>query len=222
MQKKTKIFSPQNDLFMAVILLISGSMNSYSLNIYGSVAGAHTGDLTKMSSHLVNGKWDSALNNALMIAFCIVGVLLTEILKHQLKTKGDWRKFALILVAFGLFGLSFASDEAPKQLMSCVCSLLCGSMLNLFRDCEEGSVNSTIQTGNMRTFSQFLYEAADKNCNGTWKKCFKFLGLILSYAAGAMLMTLLCNIFQQKAALFSAFACIGMSLIVKQIEKSQK
>ncbi len=209
----------KKNLFAAGILMIAGALNSYSNNMYNVVAGAHTGDLTKMSANLANGKWDAAANNGLMILFCIIGVLIDEVLKHNYRGKGDWRKAALVINGAGLALLSFAGDESPAKLMSYFCSLLCGLMLNMFRDCLAGSYNSTIATGNMRTLGQYLYEAADPRAKGDWKRFLSFFGLMASYASGAVLITFCCRAAAYRASLLPAAASIAMALVVLKDEK---
>jgi len=204
--------------FIASILFVSGCMNAYSNCIYGVVAGAHTGDLTKLSFGIVKGDWTLASFSIFMILAAIAGVVLAEGLKYNFKGNGDWRKVALWFLAAGLGFIATVSDGVEKNTMCYVCSLLCGFMLNLFRDGVCGTFNSTIATGNMRTLGQYFYEAMNPKAPGDWMRFLRFLLVIAAYFAGAIIMSFSCNILGKQASIFPAAICAIMAIAMKKYE----
>lgn len=150
-----------DSLLLAIFLTLAGGFqDAYSYNCRGQVfANAQTGNIVLFGQNLATGQWTRAIHYLLPVLSFVVGVYLTEWIRHhhQYSTRIHWRQTVLLgeivlLVCVGL--LPHTMDVAANILLSFACAM----QVNTFRKFRGLPCATTMCIGNMRSAASLLCE----------------------------------------------------------------
>lgn len=176
-------------VFMLLLTFVGGYSNAYSyFTRGGAFVSFHTGNITKLGIAAVTG--DSA-----MFFFCIVpicGGLLGAILAQLIKTYASkrsvqlWQKIALLIELIAFFIVGFLPPSVPDNAVNFFLSIILMFQLSNFRKYEGNVHNSTIETGNLRTFGQYCGDVLTKRNLAAVKKAGIYFIMVFSFPLGTL------------------------------------
>ncbi|MBR1848547.1 MAG: DUF1275 domain-containing protein [Lachnospiraceae bacterium] len=173
--------------FSAVLSLSGGLQDAYTYNLRDGVfANAQTGNVVLMSQHLMQGDLKLALHYLGPLLSFALGILLAEMIGHDLKKakKITWQQVILFLEICLLFVVGFLPTSV-NMLANALVSLSCAMQVQGFRKVHDFPYASTMCIGHLRrgmeSFSVYLREK-EKNM---LMKALHYFGIIFIFAFGA-------------------------------------
>ena len=207
-------------LLISAILSFSGGLqDTYTYLIRGEVfANAQTGNVVLLSRYIMTGDFKSGLHYLLPVIAFVIGIIVAEQIDYRFKyhERLHWRQIILViqsilLVIVGILPLSL------NTLANMLVSLSCAMQVQSFRKVRGHSYASTMIIGNIRSgtesFSKFL---RDKNRDMLLQSLY-YYGIILVFALGAGIGSLLSNVLGiytiWASALLLLISCMILSLV---------
>lgn len=224
---KTNKMPPwEKPLFIAILTFVGGYMNGYTyITRHNILSNMHTANMSKLGITLALGKWLDAFNYFIPIMFCLFGATFSELVRTIIsngKSKGDWRKFGLILEAIALFIIGLLPTSFPDGVVTNLVSFIMGYQLALFKTCLGVAFNTTICTGNIRNVGLSLFDALNETSKASIKKLFTFTVLTFSFVIGAIPGTLISGTLSVKAVWVCSIILLFQSLWMNDYEKNMK
>lgn len=223
-QIKKKVPPWERPMFMMIITIVGGYMNGYTyITRHNILSNMHTANMSKLGINIALGQWQYALSYFIPIVACILGATFSELVRTLLirhKSRGDWRKLALVLEAIALFFIGLLPTSFPDIIVTNLVSFFMGYQLCLFRDCLGIAFNTTICTGNIRNVGQLLYNASDEKSKDSIRKLIIFTCLTFSFAVGAIPGTLISIAINTKAVWVCSFILLSQAVWINIYECS--
>ena len=180
-------------LSLGLLLALSGGlMDAYSYLFRGQVfANAQTGNILLFSVYLTQGQWQDALEYLFPILAFSLGIGAAAIIRHLCRERRlHWRQICLGLEVVILV-LVAPLPQSANLLANSLISLACGAQVESFRKIDGSSVSTTMCIGNLRSA---LHSLVDVGFTGSRKErhaALVALSIILAFACGAILGSLL-------------------------------
>ena len=185
----------------AVLSLSGGLQDAYTYNVRGRVfANAQTGNVVLMGQHFMQGQWREGAAYLLPLCAFALGVFLAERIRFRFHdaAKPHWRQLVLIfeMLLLGVVGLlPGAYAMAANMLVSCACAM----QVQAFRTVHGYGYASTMCIGNLRSgtesLSQYLRDKEPEHL----RKALHYYGIILIFAVGAGVGSLLSGLLGVRA-----------------------
>ena len=213
-------------VFMSIYTMLAGFINSYTFFIRGgSFVSMHTGNFMRFGIFLYLQDFGEAMASFLPVVSCILGAALGCYGKFKFShfPLVKWQKSALIIQGVGLIIVGFAPLTVPNMLVNASLSLITGFQLNNFRHYEGAIHNSTIATGNMRTYGQHLATLCIHRDKASLVKIARYSLVFFSFPVGAVLGGFASDLFSIRAVWVAVLFIIPLVAMLIQGEKvSQK
>ncbi len=213
---------------VAFLTLSGGLQDAYSYCVRGKVfANAQTGNIVLMSSHFFAGDGWGGLRYLIPLAAFTCGVFAAEQIRARFRGMQalHWRQLVVgaeILLLFLAGFLPAELDFAANALVSFACAM----QVQAFRKLHGNAYASTMCIGNLRSgvsaFSAYLrtHEPAPL------RQACDYFGVIVLFAVGAGVGSVLAGIAGQKAIWFScALLLVSFTLMFireEEIERAEK
>jgi len=197
-----------------ILSLVGGFLDAYTYISRGGVfANAQTGNIVLMGIKCAKGEWLGASYYLMPVFAFVLGVILAEIIrrKHKLNTALHWRQIVIAMEIVVLILVSLLPQGNFNALANIAISFVCSLQVESFRKVNGHVLATTMCTGNLRSATEQLYRYIHDKNKETLYSSLQYYGIILFFMAGAVLGSILTNIYQVKAVLF---ACIGLSLVL--------
>ncbi len=194
-------------LLAAFLAIAGGFLDAYTYQVRGKVfANAQTGNIVLLGMNLAERKWGSALYYTVPILAFFLGIILAEwIRKHcQEKTRLHWRQLVIALEILLLSISAFLPCGRWDVVVNVCVSFVCALQVESFRKIRGNAYASTMCTGNLRSGTDYLYQAIEKKSRPLLKKSLQYYGIILFFIFGAAMGTLLTGLFSGRSILFAA------------------
>lgn len=179
-------------LMLGVILAaVGGFLDAYTYLCRGHVfANAQTGNIVLFGMRLAQGNISEAMRYLISIVAFAAGIVVAELVRAlfwQLR-RLHWRQ---IVVAFEIAVLVLAAflPASPwsNSLVNIMVSFVCALQVQTFRKLNGSFFATTMCTGNLRSATEFLYQAARKHDRALARRGLSYLCVILFFVLGAML-----------------------------------
>ncbi|MBZ2199838.1 MAG: YoaK family protein [Lentilactobacillus hilgardii] len=184
-------FSTKNSLTTLLQTFIMGSIDAYTFqNFDESFVSAQTGNLVVFAYELASKGWHTAYIRVPVLIGFLLGAFISQACKHlKLSTDRRFSIFLLLSVIFlGLFyGSMFTSINELNMLFTL--RLFSGYELTVFNKIGGTSVNNAIMTGNLKNFSNNVYEALFSRDHAALIKAGQFLSGICMFILGILFST---------------------------------
>ena len=109
----------------------------------------------------------------------------------------------------------------PDPLVNVLVAFVCALQVETFRKVRGNAFASTMCTGNLRSGTEALYQAAENGDPRAAEKSRYYYGVILFFIAGAALSGLLAGYFPQHAILLAAgFQAAAFARMIRLDEKT--
>ena len=141
-----------DSLLLAIFLTLAGGFqDAYSYNCRGQVfANAQTGNIVLFGQNLATGQWTRAFHYLLPVLSFVIGVYLTEWIRHHHKysTRIHWRQTVLLgeLLLLLIVGFLPNTMDIPANILL---SFACAMQVNTFRKIYEATRRLSMCIGNM-------------------------------------------------------------------------
>ncbi|MFD1125318.1 YoaK family protein [Lentilactobacillus raoultii] len=184
-------FSTKNSLTTLFQTFIMGSIDAYTFqNFNGSFVSAQTGNLVVFAYELAAKGWQTAYVRVPVLIGFLLGAFISQACKHlKLSTNHRFSAFLLLSILFLglLYGAMFTSITELPMLFSL--GLFSGYELTVFNKIGGTSVNNGIMTGNLKNFSNNVYEAIFSHDHDALIKAGHFLSGICMFVFGILFST---------------------------------
>lgn len=205
-------------LLIGILLaLVGGFLDIYTYILKGNVfANAQTGNMVLMGLKLANQDYLGTIYYLIPIIAFFLGIIISEYIKHKLSKVQyiEWQHLIIIIEIIILALIAFIPKEIPDLICNATIGLVCSLQVNTFKTINGLPYASTMCTGNLRSAGQklstFLLHKDKKSLN----HCLNYLIIIISFISGAIIATILINLFNQTALLFCCFILIITLLIL--------
>lgn len=217
MKLETTIKAEETLLFMALMTFAGGFINAYTFFLRGGAfVSFHTGNMVRLGLFLYQRDWAGLWSAAAPILGCLVGVVAANLLKAACGKRPvrHWQKLSVVTELVVLAAVGLVPLTAPSGGVNWVLSVATGFQLNNFR-LYEGSVhNTTICTGNLRTFGQHLTKLMLKPSGAALREVTRSFMLVFSFPFGAFVGALLCPVLGAQTVWVAALSMLGCWLLL--------
>lgn len=187
---------PSRNYEIAVLLTLAGGfLDAYTYACRGGVfANAQTGNTVKLAIFLARGDYGDSLRFVISILAFFLGTLIAVHLENVLERKGIlFVRRGVLLLEMGLVTVvSFLPQEEHwNMLANTLVSLLCAMQMECFRTFVGQPITTTVATGNLRKFVEFLYKSASQRNPGDLKAALYYILTVVFFCLGAALGTVM-------------------------------
>ena len=192
---------------LSALLSFSGGLqDAYTYNVRdGIFANAQTGNVVFMSQRLMTGDFRGALRYFLPLVAFASGILVAEQIAHFFKkiNKVYWRHVILILEIIVLSIVGFLPEEF-NELANILVSFTCAMQVQTFRSLKGHNYASTMCIGNLRRGTESLSKYLRTRNKSNIIDSLYYFGIILVFAIGAGLGSILSGYWGFKTILISS------------------
>lgn len=203
-------------LITAIFLsIVGGMLDAHTFLFRGKIfANTQTGNIVFLALSVSNQNFSKTLNYIFSLIAFIIGIFLTEILKHFFKNKILMFVNIVILIEILFLALlAFFPENFLNNVVISIISFVCSMQTNGFRTVHGSLYASTMCTGNLRSASaNFLNFVLLKN-KQQGLVCLRYVIILFAFFVGVVLGCFLTRIFCQFTLLFCA-SVLFFNLIV--------
>lgn len=179
-------FSTKNSLTTLFQTFIMGAIDAYTFqNFAGSFVSAQTGNLVVFAYELVSKGWQTAYVRLPVLIGFLIGAFISQAAKHL--PFSDRNRF-IILLAFSTLLLAIVDGTillgAGELTILFILGFFSGYELTVFNKIGGTSVNNGIMTGNLKNFSNNVYEAIFSRNHQALLQAGFFLSGIMMFVLG--------------------------------------
>lgn len=188
-----------------VLIAVAGFFGAYTFLLRGNVfCNAQTGNVVLMGIAFGSGKWGEAFYYLIPISAYILGAFVSEFSPNPIKYRLliRWDTLLILIEMIAVFALGFVPESAPVQISQVVINFIASMQYNTFRQAEGIPMATTFATNHIRQIGIGLakelrhLQSGDKSHR---KKLAKHFQMLLFFAGGSIVGTVLCNLFLGKA-----------------------
>ncbi|MFJ3762650.1 YoaK family protein [Streptomyces sp. NPDC090080] len=173
----------------SILACVGGMLDAYTYVCRGGVfANAQTGNIVLFGIAASQRRWTDALDHIPPILAFIAGVLVAEILRRpKVVLFLRWPvEAAMMLELSVLASVGMIPAGASNVLVSTLISFTMSVQLSMFRTLGDTAYNSTLATGNLRTFTQNAYAAVVNKDAAAWRHAIDFGQTIIAFFLGGV------------------------------------
>ena len=192
-----------SDSFRAAVFIVlsGGFQDAYTYWCRGEVfANAQTGNIVLLSTALFRGEWQTVLKYFIPVFSFLVGIAAAEAIHIRLKSyeRLHWRQIVLIGEIALLFVVGFL-PQSVEPLANSLVSFVCALQVQTFHKVRGHSYASTMCIGNLRCAAESVCAYCRLHDKRILRKAMTYFGVILIFAVGAGLGSLLTSALGFKA-----------------------
>jgi uncharacterized membrane protein YoaK (UPF0700 family) len=185
-----------------LLAMVGGFLDIYTYKLRGGVfANAQTGNIVLMAASIGEGIPTQFIRYVLPISAFIIGVFVTEVIRH--KTSGEqfihWRQLILLLEILLLFGIGFLPSGRLDPEVNIAVSFVCSLQVSAFRKLHGLTYATTMCTGNLRTGTEEIYRFFTKKDREAGKKALLYFLIIFMFIIGVIFGIYSILLFQERA-----------------------
>ncbi|MFG6395488.1 MAG: DUF1275 domain-containing protein [Lachnospiraceae bacterium] len=202
MDKKQSFLECERNRVFYLLMMSSGMLGAFTYCVRGGVfCNAQTGNIVLLGMAIGHGNWKEALYLIIPITAYCLGAVVSEILPGPVKKTGVVRWDTLLTgieIAVTLL-LGFLPESTPFQISQVAINFICSMQYNTFRQAEGIPMATTFCTNHVRQTGISLVKWLLKGNVAYSRKFIRHAGMLLMFIIGAVLSTVLCNLFTGKA-----------------------
>ena len=203
----------------AVLLTVTGGfLDAYTYFVRGKVfANAQTGNIIKLGIAIAQGNTEGIIDFLMPItAFCI-GILTVLTIKHHFKKRKIRyiHRAVLIIEILSLLVTAFLpQQEVTNVLCNIIVSFVCAMQMEAFKTFMGQAFATTVSTGNLRKFLEFLYRAVIGKKKEDRQTALQYFLIVLLFIGGVILGTISAEIMNIRASLIPVILlCLSYIII---------
>ena len=189
------------------LTLSGGFQDAYTYFCRGKVfANAQTGNIVLWGTHMAKREWGMAFRYLAPILAFVAGVYVAEHIKrvHREREGGllHWRQIVVAVEIALLFAVGFM-PQSMNMAANVTVSFVCSMQVNAFRKIKGSPYASTMCIGNLRNATASFYAYRHSKDKKILDKCLRYYIVIIIFALGATLGSVLTERFGVKTIWFS-------------------
>ncbi len=195
------------------LTFVGGYLNAYCFFTRGGAFGTfHTGNIVRVGLSVVQK--DSAQFWAAMMPIigAVVGGILANTLKLTTQEDLSYQRRVIFLQLLTFLAVGLLLSDATNSLVNFVVPMVSMFQLSSFRRARERAHNSTIMTGNLRTFAQLLFEMINKRTKKSVEDFFSYSFTFLSFFFGVVVGGYI-SVMAGKPAIWACAVVMAMILM---------
>ena len=205
----------------AAFLSVSGGLQDmYTYISRGHVfANAQTGNIVLLSQHIFAGNWADVMRYLMPVLSFMFGVAAaTEIRQHfQNIGRIHWRQIVILIEMSMLFLVGFLPGKMDLVANAFV-SFSCAMQVQTFRKVDSYAFASTMCIGNIRSGMEALCAYRQSHNRQILYKAFHYFGIIILFAFGAGIGSILIPVFKLQTIWFSSFLLYRKVLLWRTLD----
>lgn len=192
-------------ILASLLAIVGGFLDAYTFCCRDKVfANAQTGNIVRVGITLANGEYYKTLRYSIPILAFSIGVLLAMYMRNKSYSKCHWRQVVLFFEAMIIVIVSFIPMNNILNIISNILiSFLCAMQAESFRKVLGKPFSSTMCTGNLRSGTEYLYNALASKDYKLLKNMMQYLLIIIFFISGTFIGVLITNALLEKAILIS-------------------
>jgi len=194
----TKQMSESIPIYM-ILALSGGCMDAYSYLNRGRVfANAQTGNMLLFGVNCADRNISDALRYLWPVLAFAAGIMLSDLIRYKIQPQRlHWRQFSVMLEMAVIFLVCWLPQDlnSPANVLT---SFVCGLQVESFRSVHGNAMATTMCIGNLRSATALLFNYRHTHSKTALGKSLKYYGVILIFAAGAVLGVKLSEIYQEE------------------------
>ncbi len=213
MNKKIQI---SDSLPCGMLLALSGGcMDAYSYLFRDKVfANAQTGNILLLGVNMASGNFKEMIIYFWPVLAFALGIVISDIIKHNTGFTGmHWRQISVGVEAIILLSVAFI-PQTYNILANSLISFACGIQVESFRKIHGNVIATTMCIGNLRSgmynFDEYIRTRDKKNL----KSSILYFIIIITFVTGAIIESLLLELFGSFAIIMSVLILIVALLIM--------
>jgi len=208
----------------ALLAIIGGFLDAYTYISRDSVfANAQTGNIVLLGVNISNGNIKEASFYLLPIIAFFIGIIAAEMIKkrHKYNESIHWRQIVILMEIITLLVVGFIPKGEYDMLSNILISFVCSLQVESFRKVNGNAYATTMCTGNLRSATEHLYNYKQTKNKKLLKNSLQYYGIILFFIIGAVIGSIITNIFMTKAVLFTLIG-LGIVFMLMYIEAEEE
>lgn len=190
---------------IAVLLaLVGGFLDAYTYCCRDQVfANAQTGNVVRVGMTFANGEYLKTVRYFIpIIAFCL-GIMLTMFIRHYFlnKTYFHWRQIVLFIEIIVILIVAWIPVGKFNIVVNIMISFICAMQAECFRKVLGKPFSSTMCTGNLRSGTEYFYQAMKYHNKSEMKKCMHYCFIVFFFVFGAALGVWMTKLIIEKSIL---------------------
>ncbi|BCI60690.1 YoaK family protein [Solibaculum mannosilyticum] len=204
-ERQKKRWMTQSYFLGSMLAAVGGFLDAYTYILRGGVfANAQTGNIVLLGFNLAQWNLGQVLYDLVPIGAFAVGIIASEFIRRRFQRYRilHWRQLIVAAECLVLVGVAFIPLGDGDVLANIVISFLCAMQVEAFQTVDGQVVSTIMCTGNLRSATESIYRYRVRGNKEDRTKGLKYYGIVLFFAAGALVGTLLSNALGEKAVLF--------------------
>lgn len=199
----------ERDWIFHMLITVAGFFGAYTYLLRGGVfCNAQTGNVVLMGMALGAGNWSKALYYIIPISAYLLGSFISELIPGPVKKhlRLRWDTLLIAIEMFTVLLLGFVPESAPVQISQIAINFIASMQYNTFRQSQGTPMATTFATNHIRQIGIGLAKEVQhrRTNNKTHReKLRKHFEMLLFFVLGAIIGTMLGNLFLGKAIWFT-------------------
>ena len=182
----------------ALLMTVGGYLGAFTYNLRGGVfCNAQTANVVLFAIALGKGAFGQAIYYVIPMSAYLAGAILSEALPLKLRRAGliRWDTALVGLELLAVLILGFLPESAPFQITQVAVNFICSMQYNTFRQAQGVPMATTFCTNHIRQTGVHLAKWLRGGHPQERALCLAHMGMVLAFAAGGVVCTLLCPRF---------------------------
>lgn len=199
MSENTQIKGSRTFPVAVLLTLAGGYLDAYTYSSRGGVfANAQTGNIVKFGIALANSNFTRCLQLLVPITAFVIGILAALVIEtYFLKKEIHFIRRMVLIMEMTVMVISalLPQSEIGNMLANTMISFVCAMQMEAFKTFAGQPFATTVSTGNLRKFIEFLYQGCVEHDNGKLKIALMYLTIVIIFITGALIGTLITDAY---------------------------
>ncbi|WP_290770948.1 YoaK family protein [Anaerofustis sp.] len=200
-----------------ILALVGGFLDAYTYISRGNVfANAQTGNIVLLGVNFAQGNLKMVGFYFLPILAFFIGIIAAEMIKkrHKYNENIHWRQIIIVIEIITLLIVGFIPGGRLDMLSNILISFVCSLQVESFRKVNGNAYATTMCTGNLRSATEHLYNFKQTKDKNLLKNSIQYYGIICFFIIGAIIGSILTDIFMTKSVLFTLIGLLTVFMLM--------
>lgn len=186
-----------------LLITVGGFFGAYTFSVKGGVfCNAQTANIVLFGMALGNMDFSRATYLLIPISSYFIGTMVSEYLALKIKKyrKLRWDTILIGVEIITVIILGLLPSSVPDQVFQVTINFICAMQFNTFRQAEKVGMATTFVTNHIRQTGSFFVRWLRKRHEKKYlNRSLRHLCMILCFIGGAVLSTVMCHYFKDRA-----------------------
>lgn len=208
-----------------LLAVAGGYLDVYTYIARGHVfANAQTGNMVLFGVNLAQGNWLKSLSYLIPILAFVLGIFLTAAVRERFPGGKllHWRQITITIEIAVLCAVAFLPGGAADIPANTIVSFVCSVQVQSFRKINGNLLATTMCTGNLRSATECFFEYIRTKETLWRRKGLQYLWIIFSFILGAVIGSVLTDLFAVRAVLFACIPLLAVFILMFIREEEER